>query len=207
MLCAAGLSQNNLLLILVSSCPQNNRKTNTHTLTHTHTHTHRWKSNVNHTEWAPQAFCSVASKLLLNQCGFPPDGMKEDFTLETTRLLCCLKCFCWHSYKSILSCCPSAVTFYSPPCPQCQVIKVSPLCFQEYSSERLKKTNELLRGIKLLKLYAWEHIFSHSVEETRGKELVSLKDFALYTSVSSEALCFLCTHIQLWHWWHLKEME
>uniref|UniRef100_A0A674AAE6 ATP-binding cassette, sub-family C (CFTR/MRP), member 8 n=1 Tax=Salmo trutta TaxID=8032 RepID=A0A674AAE6_SALTR len=54
----------------------------------------------------------------------------------------------------------------------------------EYSSERLKKTNELLRGIKLLKLYAWEHIFCHSVEETRGKELTSLQAFALYTSIS-----------------------
>ncbi|XP_036068485.1 ATP-binding cassette sub-family C member 8 isoform X3 [Oryzias melastigma] len=54
----------------------------------------------------------------------------------------------------------------------------------EYSSERLKKTNELLRGIKLLKLYAWENIFRDSVEETRGKELSSLKAFALYTSIS-----------------------
>uniref|UniRef100_A0AAR2KS01 ATP-binding cassette, sub-family C (CFTR/MRP), member 8b n=1 Tax=Pygocentrus nattereri TaxID=42514 RepID=A0AAR2KS01_PYGNA len=54
----------------------------------------------------------------------------------------------------------------------------------EYSSERLKKTNELLRGIKLLKLYAWEHIFRSSVEETRQKELTSLRAFALYTSLS-----------------------
>ncbi|CAL8263544.1 unnamed protein product [Merluccius merluccius] len=54
----------------------------------------------------------------------------------------------------------------------------------EYSGERLKKTNELLRGIKLLKLYAWETIFCDSVEETRGKELSSLKAFALYTSIS-----------------------
>ena len=58
---------------------------------------------------------------------------------------------------------------YSSMSAVCQIINNSPLCFQEYSSERLKKTNELLRGIKLLKLYAWEHIFSHSVEETRGK--------------------------------------
>lgn len=57
---------------------------------------------------------------------------------------------------------------------------------QEYSSERLKKTNELLRGIKLLKLYSWEHIFCSSVEETRRKELTSLQAFALYTSVSSK---------------------
>ncbi|XP_074811024.1 ATP-binding cassette sub-family C member 8 isoform X8 [Natator depressus] len=54
----------------------------------------------------------------------------------------------------------------------------------EYSNERLKKTNEMLRGIKLLKLYAWEHIFHSSVEETRQKEMTSLKAFALYTSVS-----------------------
>ncbi|CAJ1057357.1 ATP-binding cassette sub-family C member 8 isoform X1 [Xyrichtys novacula] len=54
----------------------------------------------------------------------------------------------------------------------------------EYSSERLKKTNELLRGIKLLKLYAWENIFCDSVEETRDKELTSLQAFALYTSIS-----------------------
>ncbi|XP_065812757.1 ATP-binding cassette sub-family C member 8 isoform X3 [Labrus bergylta] len=54
----------------------------------------------------------------------------------------------------------------------------------EYSSERLKKTNELLRGIKLLKLYAWENIFCDSVEEMRGKELTSLQAFALYSSLS-----------------------
>ncbi|XP_040265863.1 ATP-binding cassette sub-family C member 8 isoform X2 [Bufo bufo] len=54
----------------------------------------------------------------------------------------------------------------------------------DYSNERLKKTNEMLRGIKLLKLYSWEHIFHSSVEETRQKELTSLKAFALYTSIS-----------------------
>ncbi|KAM6926321.1 ATP-binding cassette sub-family C member 8 isoform 2-T2 [Lycodopsis pacificus] len=54
----------------------------------------------------------------------------------------------------------------------------------EYSSERLKKTNELLRGIKLLKLYAWEHIFCDSVEGTRSKELTSLQAFARYTCIS-----------------------
>ncbi|KAJ7329252.1 hypothetical protein JRQ81_015426 [Phrynocephalus forsythii] len=54
----------------------------------------------------------------------------------------------------------------------------------DYSTERLKKTNEILKGIKLLKLYSWEHIFCHSVEDTRMKELTSLKTFALYTSLS-----------------------
>uniref|UniRef100_A0A8C2TF05 ATP binding cassette subfamily C member 8 n=1 Tax=Coturnix japonica TaxID=93934 RepID=A0A8C2TF05_COTJA len=61
----------------------------------------------------------------------------------------------------------------------------------EYSNERLKKTNEMLRGIKLLKLYAWEHIFHSSVEETRQKEMTSLKSFALYTSISSKFFSFL----------------
>ncbi|XP_051974491.1 ATP-binding cassette sub-family C member 9-like isoform X1 [Xyrauchen texanus] len=54
----------------------------------------------------------------------------------------------------------------------------------DYSTDRLKKTTEILKGIKLLKLYAWENIFCDRVEDTRGKELTSLKTFALYTSMS-----------------------
>ncbi|ELK18840.1 ATP-binding cassette transporter sub-family C member 8 [Pteropus alecto] len=54
----------------------------------------------------------------------------------------------------------------------------------EYSNERLKQTNEMLRGIKLLKLYAWENIFCTRVEMTRRKEMTSLRAFAIYTSIS-----------------------
>uniref|UniRef100_H2MRJ2 ATP-binding cassette, sub-family C (CFTR/MRP), member 9 n=1 Tax=Oryzias latipes TaxID=8090 RepID=H2MRJ2_ORYLA len=54
----------------------------------------------------------------------------------------------------------------------------------EHSTDRLKKTTEILKGIKLLKLYAWEDIFCGNVEDTRGKELTSLKTFAFYTSMS-----------------------
>uniref|UniRef100_H3CLW8 ATP-binding cassette, sub-family C (CFTR/MRP), member 9 n=1 Tax=Tetraodon nigroviridis TaxID=99883 RepID=H3CLW8_TETNG len=54
----------------------------------------------------------------------------------------------------------------------------------EHSTERLKKTSEILKGIKLLKLYAWENVFCDCVEETRGKELTSLRTFAFYTSMS-----------------------
>ncbi|XP_051976491.1 ATP-binding cassette sub-family C member 9-like isoform X2 [Xyrauchen texanus] len=54
----------------------------------------------------------------------------------------------------------------------------------DYSTDRLKKTTEILKGIKLLKLYAWENIFCDCVEDTREKELTSLKTFALYTSMS-----------------------
>ncbi|TTR20087.1 ATP-binding cassette sub-family C member 9 [Bagarius yarrelli] len=54
----------------------------------------------------------------------------------------------------------------------------------DYSTDRLKKTTEILKGIKLLKLYAWENIFCDSVLETRNKELTSLRTFAFYTSMS-----------------------
>lgn len=63
---------------------------------------------------------------------------------------------------------------------------MSYLLFQEHSTDRVKKTTEILKGIKLLKLYAWENIFCDSVEETRGKELTSLRTFAFYTSMSSK---------------------
>lgn len=45
----------------------------------------------------------------------------------------------------------------------------------------------MLRGIKLLKLYAWENIFRTRVEMTRKKEMTSLRAFAVYTSISSES--------------------
>ncbi|KAM4711640.1 ATP-binding cassette sub-family C member 9 isoform 2-T2 [Anableps anableps] len=54
----------------------------------------------------------------------------------------------------------------------------------EHSTDRLKQTTEILKGIKLLKLYAWEDIFCDSVEQTRDKELTTLRTFAFYTSMS-----------------------
>ncbi|MEQ2209678.1 ATP-binding cassette, sub-C (CFTR MRP), member 9, partial [Xenoophorus captivus] len=54
----------------------------------------------------------------------------------------------------------------------------------EHSTDRLKQTTEILKGIKLLKLYSWEDIFCDSVEQTRGKELTSLRTFAFHTSMS-----------------------
>ncbi|CAL8242317.1 unnamed protein product [Merluccius merluccius] len=54
----------------------------------------------------------------------------------------------------------------------------------DHSTDRLKQTTEILKGIKLLKLYAWENTFCDRVEETRGHELTSLRTFALYTSLS-----------------------
>ncbi|XP_071784145.1 ATP-binding cassette sub-family C member 9-like isoform X2 [Asterias amurensis] len=45
------------------------------------------------------------------------------------------------------------------------------------SDERLKKTNELLQGIKLLKLYAWEGLYCKAIEIIRAKELNFLLKF------------------------------
>ncbi|XP_038072989.1 putative ABC transporter C family member 15 [Patiria miniata] len=40
-----------------------------------------------------------------------------------------------------------------------------------YGDRRLQKTNEILHGIRLIKLYGWEEIFYRSVEQIRKKEL------------------------------------
>ena len=42
---------------------------------------------------------------------------------------------------------------------------------QAFSDNRLKKTNELLQGIKLLKLNAWEGLYCKAIEAIRAKEL------------------------------------
>uniref|UniRef100_UPI00358FFAEC ATP-binding cassette sub-family C member 9-like n=1 Tax=Myxine glutinosa TaxID=7769 RepID=UPI00358FFAEC len=57
-------------------------------------------------------------------------------------------------------------------------------CTLEHSNERFMKTSEMLKGIKLLKLYAWENIFCANIEKMRNEELKSLKTFALYTALS-----------------------
>ena len=42
---------------------------------------------------------------------------------------------------------------------------------QGKSDERMKKSNEVLQTIKLIKLYAWEKIFQGSIESTRHQEI------------------------------------
>ncbi|RWS29225.1 ATP-binding cassette sub-family C member 9-like protein, partial [Leptotrombidium deliense] len=51
------------------------------------------------------------------------------------------------------------------------------------SDERLKKTSELLMGIKLLKLLGWEFLFSAKVSDLRDKELKVLKMDAIYVAI------------------------
>ncbi|KAK7930845.1 hypothetical protein WMY93_007240 [Mugilogobius chulae] len=55
----------------------------------------------------------------------------------------------------------------------------------KYKDKRLKIMNEILNGIKILKLFAWEPSFQDQVEGLREKELKVLKKFAYLSSVST----------------------
>ncbi|XP_038067610.1 ATP-binding cassette sub-family C member 8-like [Patiria miniata] len=44
----------------------------------------------------------------------------------------------------------------------------------EKSDERLKRTNELLQGIKLIKLYGWEDMFYTSISKVRALEILAM---------------------------------
>lgn len=48
--------------------------------------------------------------------------------------------------------------------------------------ERVKSMNEILNGMKVLKLYAWEPSFEKMIFGTRGKEMDVLKKAALYNA-------------------------
>ncbi|CAB1429177.1 unnamed protein product [Pleuronectes platessa] len=61
--------------------------------------------------------------------------------------------------------------------------------------KRLKSMNEILNGIKILKLYAWEPSFQTQVEGIREEELEVMKKFAYLSSVSS--LIFICTPVMV----------
>ncbi|XP_038593401.1 canalicular multispecific organic anion transporter 1 [Micropterus salmoides] len=55
----------------------------------------------------------------------------------------------------------------------------------KFKDKRLKIMNEILNGIKILKLYAWEPSFQAQVEDIRGQELHVMRKFAYLTSVST----------------------
>uniref|UniRef100_A0A673BAH3 ATP-binding cassette, sub-family C (CFTR/MRP), member 2 n=1 Tax=Sphaeramia orbicularis TaxID=375764 RepID=A0A673BAH3_9TELE len=55
----------------------------------------------------------------------------------------------------------------------------------KFKDKRMKIMNEVLNGIKILKLYAWEPSFQAQVEGIRGQELTVMKKFAYLTSVST----------------------
>ncbi|XP_038152385.1 canalicular multispecific organic anion transporter 1-like [Cyprinodon tularosa] len=55
----------------------------------------------------------------------------------------------------------------------------------KFKDKRLKIMNEMLNGIKILKLFAWEPSFQTQVKDIREKELKVMKRFAYLTSVST----------------------
>ncbi|XP_066904292.1 multidrug resistance-associated protein 1 isoform X2 [Halyomorpha halys] len=61
----------------------------------------------------------------------------------------------------------------------------------KYKDERLKVMNEILSGIKILKLYAWERSFEERIQEIRGKEIKIIKQAANLKAVTS--LIWSCT--------------
>ncbi|BFZ17594.1 hypothetical protein BsWGS_20633 [Bradybaena similaris] len=59
--------------------------------------------------------------------------------------------------------------------------------------QRLKLMNEILNGVKVLKLYAWEPSFQAKLTQIRQAEIVQLKKAAIYQSVST--LCWLLSPV------------
>lgn len=56
--------------------------------------------------------------------------------------------------------------------------------------ERVKMMNEILSGMKVLKLYAWEPSFEEQVLEIREKEIKLMKDTAFI--FAGLAVCWTC---------------
>ncbi|CAI6345192.1 unnamed protein product [Macrosiphum euphorbiae] len=57
-----------------------------------------------------------------------------------------------------------------------------------YKDQRLKLMNEILSGIKVLKLYAWEPCFEQKVLDIRGKEISVLRS-AVYLNAATSFIC------------------
>lgn len=68
-----------------------------------------------------------------------------------------------------------------PPPPLSQVEQM------QYKDSRIKLMNEILNGIKVLKLYAWENSFKEKVLAIRQKELNVLRKTAYLGALSTMA--------------------
>ncbi|XP_058240892.1 canalicular multispecific organic anion transporter 1 isoform X4 [Hemibagrus wyckioides] len=55
----------------------------------------------------------------------------------------------------------------------------------KYKDKRMKIMTEILNGIKILKLYAWEPSFQAQVQDVREKELKVMRKFAYLSSIST----------------------
>ena len=57
-----------------------------------------------------------------------------------------------------------------------------------HKDKRTRLINEILNGIKVLKLYAWENAFEKTVGEVRDKEVSTIKKAAYYVAGSAVSL-------------------
>lgn len=64
-------------------------------------------------------------------------------------------------------------------CPQVEQMK--------HKDDRIKLMNEILNGIKVLKLYAWEISFKEKILQIRQKELNVLRKTAYLSALSTMA--------------------
>ncbi|XP_049833464.1 multidrug resistance-associated protein 1-like [Schistocerca gregaria] len=80
-----------------------------------------------------------------------------------------------------------AVMIIVIPINACIVNRVKTLQIRQmkYKDERVKVMNEVLNGMKVLKLYAWEPSFEKEVSRIRNKEIKVLKQLAYLTAVTS----------------------
>lgn len=74
---------------------------------------------------------------------------------------------------------PKLTVCYSP-----SVTKVEQM---QYKDSRIKLMNEILNGMKVLKLYAWENSFRDKVLAIRQKELNVLRKMAYLGALSTMA--------------------
>ena len=56
--------------------------------------------------------------------------------------------------------------------------------------QRIKVMNEVLNGIKVLKLYAWEIAFMRRIDEIRQKELKCIRKKAVISALSTATWSF-----------------
>lgn len=55
----------------------------------------------------------------------------------------------------------------------------------KYKDERVKLMNEILNGMKVLKLYAWEKSFENEIQKIRQKEVKILRKTAYFSAGTS----------------------
>lgn len=71
---------------------------------------------------------------------------------------------------------------------------------QSISDDRIKKTRELIQGMKLLKVSGWERIFVEKIQQIRSKERSPLKNDTVFVAINSEYELFYFGHRKGWDW-------